>query len=508
MSVNFVKSMQEESNWTTTENGADALKSTNNPLVDLFGTIGALRTRRNDEIVNLFIKAFAEDKLLATKMTFYARDIRKGGLGERKVPRIIWRYLANNYPEIMSKNLPYIAEFGRWDDMFELIGTPIEKEMWALIAIQWNQDIVYMNEGKPISLLAKWMKSINASSKKSVLIAKKTVKQFGITEKQYRQTLSMLRSYLDVVEKKMSRKEFDKINYNTVPSRAMMKYRNAFRNRDANRFYEYTNALLDCCTVEEQSVKINASTLYPYDIFEKMELDYSYKGNNRDTYFSFNNPDDILEAQWRALPNYVDGENNVLVMADTSGSMSGRPMCTSLGLAVYFAERNKGAFQNTFMTFSERPNFVTIKGDTLSEKIRNVESIVANTNIEKAFDMVLNVAVKNNITQDEMPKAIVIISDMSFDQGTHNGYGKPKMAYYDAMKVKFYNAGYEIPNIIYWNVNARENVFHAFSEYKGVQLASGSSPSVFLSIMKNIGMSPYEAMVNTLNNPVYDCIKV
>lgn len=162
------------------------------------------------------------------------------------MPRIIWRYLANNYPEIMSKNLSYIAEFGRWDDMFELIGTPIEKEMWALIAMQWNQDIIYMSEGKPISLLAKWMKSINASSKKSVLIAKKTVKQFGITEKQYRQTLSMLRSYLDVVEKKMSRKEFDKINYNTVPSRAMMKYRNAFRNRDANRFYEYTNALLDC----------------------------------------------------------------------------------------------------------------------------------------------------------------------------------------------------------------------------------------------------------------------
>jgi hypothetical protein len=425
-------------------------------------------------------------------------------LGERKVPRIIWRYLANNYPEIMSKNLSYIAEFGRWDDMFELIGTPIEKEMWALIAMQWNQDIIYMSEGKPISLLAKWMKSINASSKKSVLIAKKTVKQFGITEKQYRQTLSMLRSYLDVVEKKMSRKEFDKINYNTVPSRAMMKYRNAFRNRDANRFYEYTNALLDCCTVEEQSVKINASTLYPYDIFEKMELEYSYKGNNRDTYFSFNNPDDILEAQWRALPNYVDGEHNVLVMADTSGSMSGRPMCTALGLAVYFAERNKGAFQNTFMTFSEKPNFVTIKGDTLSEKIRNVESIVANTNIEKAFDMVLNVAVKNNILQDEMPKAIVIISDMAFDCATTN----KRDTYYDKMKDKFAQNGYVIPQIIFWNVQSRQNVFHAFSQYKGVQLASGSSPSVFLSIMKNVGLNPYEAMLNTLNNSVYDCIVV
>lgn len=359
-----------------------------------------------------------------------------------------------------------------------------------------------------ISLLAKWMPSINASSLETKKIAKKIIKELGITEKEYRQMLTALRTEIDVVEKKMSRKEFDKINYNTVPSRAMMNYRNAFRKRDTERFLEYTNALLNCCMVDEQPVKINASTLYPYDIFEKMELDYSYSRNNDNSYFSFNNPDDILEAQWRALPNYVDGENNVLVMADTSGSMSGRPMCTALGLAVYFAERNKGAFKDVFMTFSEKPNFVTLKGDTLGEKIRNVESIVANTNIEKAFDMVLNVAVKNNISQDEMPKAIIIISDMSFDQGTHNGYGKPKTAYYDAMKAKFYNAGYEIPNIIYWNVNARENVFHAFSEYKGVQLASGSSPSVFLSIMKNIGMSPYEAMVNTLNNPVYDCISV
>jgi hypothetical protein len=235
-----------------------------------------------------------------------------------------------------------------------------------------------------------------------------------------------------------------------------------------------------------------------------MELEYSYKGNNRDTYFSFNNPDDILEAQWRALPNYVDGEHNVLVMADTSGSMSGRPMCTALGLAVYFAERNKGAFQNTFMTFSEKPNFVTIKGDTLSEKIRNVESIVANTNIEKAFDMVLNVAVKNNILQDEMPKAIVIISDMAFDCATTN----KRDTYYDKMKDKFAQNGYVIPQIIFWNVQSRQNVFHAFSQYKGVQLASGSSPSVFLSIMKNVGLNPYEAMLNTLNNSVYDCIVV
>lgn len=506
MSVNFVNAMKSENNWTKTENGADALLSTNSSLVDMFGVIGALRTRNENDIISLFTKAFAEDKLLATKMSFYARDIRMGGLGERRTPRIIWRYLAETHPSIMRKNLFFVPEFGRWDDLFIFIGTPVEEDMWDVIRGQWDRDINSMKLNQPISLMAKWLKSVNASSRESVAIAKITASKLGLTEKEYRQTLSLMRSYIDVVEQKMSRKEFDKINYNAVPSKAMLRYRNAFRNRDEARFLEYTNALVSGAP----DVKINASTLYPYDIFEGLCLQYSSgwygRLNNESSDFYFANKDDILEAQWKALPNYVEGENNVVVMADTSGSMSGRPINTSLGLAIYFAERNSGPFHNTFMTFSSKPSFVTLKGDTLYDKIRSVPSIVEDTNLEKAFDMILKVCVENNLRQEDVPKALVVISDMEFNCCTSPS--DRKETFYDTMKNKFEFHGYSIPQIIFWNVCSRQNVFHAFSDYKGVQLASGQSPSVFLSIMKNIGVTPYEAMLNVLNNSAYDCITI
>ena len=216
--------------------------------------------------------------------------------------------------------------------------------------------------------------------------------------------------------------------------------------------------------------------------------------------------DDVLEAQWKALPNYVEGENNVVVMADTSGSMYGRPMCTSVGLAMYFAERNTGPYKDTFMTFSSKPSFVTLKGDTLFEKVKCVPSIIDNTNIKAAFDEILSVAIDNKISAEEVPKALVIISDMEFDNCSPDA--RKKMTFYDIVKAEYARHGYELPNVIFWNVDSRQNVFHAFSDYKGVQLASGNSPSVFLSIMKNIGLNPVEAMTNVLNNPVYNCITV
>lgn len=492
MSEKFINALREESNFTLTENLAVALKSTYSSLVDLFGQIGAFRTRSESDIESAFSKAFAEDKLLATKMAFYTRNIR-GGLGERRVFRVIMKHLARMHPEIVAKNLEHIPVFGRYDDLYVFVGTKVESVMWDLIRKQWEIDTHNMRNEQPISLLAKWLKSVNASSAESVKFGRLTAKHLGLSEKQYRKMLVMMRKYIDVVEVKMSDQRWAEINYPGVPSRAMSIYRNAFEKHDENGFNEYIEK------VSKGEEKINASTLYPYDIFEKMGLDWGYDDN-----FLFTNYDKVLEEQWKSLPNYIEGENNVLIMADTSGSMDGRPICTSIGLAMYFAERNRGIFKDKFITFSANPSFVELKGETLYEKIECVPAIVENTDLEAAFRLVLNTATKHNITTEDMPKSLVIISDMQFDHATY----ACDMTWHDAMVKMFNDSGYEMLNIIYWNVDSRKDTFQVTSDYKGVQLSSGQSTSVFKSILNNIGKTPYEAMIDTLNDPVYDCITI
>lgn len=494
MSDRFIHALIKESNYTRTERYAVALKSTNSALVDLFGQIGAMRNRTDQDIESAFAKAFAEDRLLATKMVFYARNIR-GGLGERRAARIIFRYLANLYPDIIRKNIQYIPLFGRYDDLYEFVETPVEEDMWRLIRKQWQLDVQNMNNNKPVSLMAKWLKSINTSSEESRKLGKLTAKKLGLSEKQYRRTLSMLRSYLDIVEVKMSSNRWEQIEYAHVPSRAMAIYRNAFRKHDRKRFEEYTEDVIS------GKAKINSSTLFPYDIIERMGLRYVAYSR----YMQLDNYDQILEEQWKALPNYIEGEHNILVMADTSGSMQGRPLATSVGLAIYFAERNKGVFKDTFMTFSSKPSLVKLTGNTLYEKIQCIPAIIANTNLEKGLRLILDTAIRHNLSQDDMPKSLIIISDMEFDYATDERIGE---TFYDTMARMFKEKGYEIPNIIFWNVDSRHNHFQVTSEYKGVQLASGQSPSVFKSILQNIGKTPYEAMIDTLNDPIYDCITI
>jgi hypothetical protein len=201
---NFVEALSKESNYTTTENGAVALKSTSSSLLDLFGQIGALRSRSETEIEDLFIKAFCEDKLLATKMAFYSRNVR-GGLGEKRTFKIILKFMAIHYPEILRRNLSYISHFGRWDDLYELIGTPLEKNMWTIFKAQLHEDMVDSSFNRPISLLAKWLKSINTSSTESSNLGKLTAKKLGLSEKEYRKVLSRLRRYINVVERKIKK---------------------------------------------------------------------------------------------------------------------------------------------------------------------------------------------------------------------------------------------------------------------------------------------------------------
>lgn len=483
--MDFAKTMKEESKFTRTENGAVALNTTSDARLDLFGTIGSLREADENRITTLFSEAYAQDKLFATKIVFYARDIRCG-LGERKTFRTIIRYMAEHHPEALRPNLDLIGVFGRYDDLYELIGTPLEEDdMWKAMKNQFEEDLKNLNEGKAISLLAKWIKTADASSTKTKKLGILTAQKLGYPVYNFKRIVRSMRKQIGVVESLMSAGKWNEIKYPEVPSRAMMIYRRAFVKHDPEGFNEFINK------ADKGEIKINASTLYPYDIVEKVLYG---RENNK-----------VLEAQWKALPDYIEQGTNALIMADISGSMYGRPMATSIGLAIYFAERNTGAYYNLFMTFSANPQVVTLKGETLSQKVSNVNKADwgMNTNLKEAFKKVLDIAKKNNISQEEMPKAIVVISDMEIDY-----CGNKDWSFYDKMESKFRKAGYVIPNIIFWNVESRHDVFHADSKRKGVQLASGQSVTVFKQVLQNLGYSPIEAMENTINSERYDCITI
>lgn len=353
---------------------------------------------------------------------------------------------------------------------------------------QFEEDLDNLNNGNAISLLAKWIKTADANSKGTRKLGILTAQKLGYPVYNFKRIVRSMRKHIGVVESLMSSNRWGEIKYSEVPSRAMMIYRNAFMRHDEERFLEFANR---AANGEE---KINSSTLFPYDIVEKIL--YGHEDSK------------VLEAQWNQLPNYIDEGTNAIVMADVSGSMCGRPMATSIGLAIYFTERNKGDYHNLFMTFSGNPQIVTLRGETLGQKIRNLQNADGrewsqNTNLKAAFDKVLDIALENNTPKDDVPKSIIVISDMEIDY-----CGNREWTFYDKMAHKFQKHGYEIPNIVFWNVNSRHDVFHADKSRKGVQLCSGQSVTVFKQLMGCIGYTPVEMMEKVINSERYECISI
>ena len=488
--MNFAQAAKNQAVFTRTENGAVALNTTGDARLDLFGTIGSLRTAEPERINRLFSEAWKADPLFATKIAFYARDIR-GGLGERNTFRILLKFMAEYHPEALRPNLDLIGVYGRYDDLYCLIGTPVEKEMWAAMKVQFEEDVRNLQEGNAVSLLAKWIKTADASSRKTRELGILTAKKLGYSVYGFKRLVRALRKQIGVVEVLMSAGRFDEIRYSAVPSRAMMIYRKAFMRHDGERFGQFIHKAV---TGEET---IHSATLYPYDIVEKvMQFHYwSYKIRE----------DKVLEAQWRQQPDYVEPGTNALVIADVSGSMIGRPMATSIGLAIYFAERNRGAYHNMFMSFSGTSDIQILKGETLAQKISsiNMSNWGMNTNLQAAFEHVLDIAVKNHVPAEEMVKSLIVISDMEIDY-----CGGREWTFYEKMARRFHDHGYQIPNIIFWNVASRHDIFHADMKRMGVQLVSGQSASTFLQVMQNVGMTPVEAMEKTINSERYEAIRI
>lgn len=481
--MNFAEILKEESKWTKTTNGEWAKNTTDSALLDMFSQIGSMRNRSDQDKIKMFELAYQENPLLTLKCLFYARDIR-GGLGERDTFRAIIRYMGDNHTDDVIKNISLIPEYGRYDDLYFLIGTKAEKAMWEFIRFQLIMDITAMDSNKPVSLLAKWLKKADASSKNTKMLGIYTAKKLNMSVYEYKRICNKLRKYINVVEIKMSNREWEDIEYSKVPSNAMTKYRTAFYNHDYDGITKYIE------DVKSGKQKINSSTLYPYDIVEKVL--YGREQN------------DILEQQWKNLPDYV-GDVNALVMADVSGSMEGRPMATSIGLALYFAERNKGAYKNIFMTFSSRPEIVEIKGESLYQKIHFIENAAwgMNTNLTSAFQLLLHIAVKNKCKQEDLPKCLIIVSDMQIDAAS----GESRKLMTDRMKEEFKQYGYEMPRLVYWNVNSVSNTFLADKESENVFLVSGSSINSFKNVLDFEG-TPYKSMLKVLNDERYNEVSV
>ena len=484
--MNFSDVMREESKWTKTENGANVKNTTDSALLDMFATIGSMRSRSEDEIIQKFELAFQEDPLGAMRCLFWVRDCR-GGAGERRAFRVLLPYIAEKHKSELDKNLRLVPEYGRFDDFYSLIGTQVEDRMWECVKKQLSLDVISMQDDEPCSLLAKWLKKADASSPNTRKLGIYTAKKLGMSVYDYKRLCVKLRRYIDVVEQRMSANEWDTINYPAVPSRAMMNYRKAFARHDQERFDEYLNK------VQSGEQKINSATLYPYDIVEKIL--YRHEDSK------------VLEAQWDNLPDYVDGDINAVVMADVSGSMWGRPMATSIGLAMYFAERNKGAYHNLFMTFSGNPKFVEVKGKTITQKINFISKAYweYNTDLEKALLKILDVAIENHCSQEEMPKSLIIISDMEIDACTRRAHHEN---FYDYVSRVYEEHGYKIPNVVFWNVNSRHDVFLADKDRNGVQLVSGQSASTFKNLIGCVDKTPVEMMYSVLNSDRYQAIQI
>jgi hypothetical protein len=473
-----------------TTNGAVGYVTSGKKLLDLNFAVTSLRKQNEQAIINKFMDAYYENPVLAMKWLFYARDAREG-IGERRLFRVAMKYLTTLKPDVVRSVLKLVAEYGRWDDVLCLLDTPIKNDVLFAIREQIMADASNMVIDKPASLCAKWLPSENASSKTTKAYATTIRKYLGMTSKQYRQTLSKMRRYLNVVERQMSAKQWNEINYEAVPSRANLIYNGAFLRNDEERRRAYLGAL------SKGEAKINASVLFPDDIIHKYGTGGYWSTNVRAL-------DETLEGLWKALPTLTT--ENTLVVRDGSGSMMGKPMDVSTALAIYMAERSTGEFHNQFITFSAKPKLINLNGmSTLREKLLRTyqETDYSNTNIKAVFELILRTAVNSKMSQEDMPKNIVIVSDMAFDGMSFN-FTQPL---FEAISAEYSKYGYALPRLIFWNVNQYfNNVVPIQQNELGVVLISGYSQNLVKMVMSG-ETDPYECLVKQLNDKRYDAVE-
>ena len=461
-----------------TENGMKARQSTANALTDLFFKIGAMR---GQNVIPAWTAAREQDAKLASRIALWARDVR-GGAGERKIFRDILVDLAKTDPYYGVGLARKVPELGRWDDLLALVGTDLEQYAFTEIEIA-------LKEGN--GLCAKWMPRQGD-------VAVKLRKFLGWTPKFYRKRLVELTK---VVETQMCAKDWDNINFNHVPSVASSRYKKAF-SRHTDKYKEWTAALVSDVKEVRESVKVNAGAVYPYDVLKGVINHYGQ--------YSTSNLQHIL-AQWDALPNFV-GDANILPLVDVSGSMTAPAggyqsksgvtcLDVSVSLGLYLADKNTGKFKDTFLTFSSDPQLLYLKGNILDKVKQMVSSDwQMSTNLHRALDKILQTAIEGNVMQEEMPKVLLILSDMQFDSCTRHDDSAMQM-----ITRKYIDNAYNVPNIVFWNLNAHDNVPVKY-DTRGAALVSGFSPSIVKAVLQAEmdNFTPEAIMMQTIMNPRYD----
>lgn len=502
----FLNQMTKDANITRTENGGVTRKSTESKVLDMFAVGGAYRTRSDADVILLFKNALEEDATLAMKCLFYLRDIR-GGQGERRFFRVAFRWLCNEYPNLARENLNNVSEYGRWDDLiYATEGTCVENDAFDIIKHQLALDV----QCKTPSLLGKWMPSQNASNADTKRLGHKLAKYLGMTSREYRKTLSTLRERINVLERLMSANQWDKIEFDKIPSKAGLVYRNAFARRDilAKKYEAFAKS---------KDTTVNADALYPHDIAHRAFM------INR---VSLEDPTRLmLQKYWDNLKDFYNGrEENGIAVVDVSGSMSGVPMEAAVSMGAYIADKAHGPFANHFITFSACPELVKFEGVDIVDKLNRCcqADWGMNTNVQAVFDMLLNTAMKKGVKAEDMPQRVYIFSDMEFDECVSFDHvsesGRDPWNRWsncrcvsdlneansdlENIKREWEAAGYKMPSVIFWNLNARNNRIPAIGE--GFSYVSGFSPSMIDCILS--GKDGYDLMVEKLMSKRYEAV--
>lgn len=513
----FLNGLKDTANLTYTENGAITRKSTKSALLDMFALGGAYRSRSDEDVILLFKKAYDENPVYALKCLFYLRDVR-GGQGERRFFRTCMKWLAKYDAEAARRNIQYVAEYGRWDDFYLFVGTPLEDEMFQFLKKQLALDV----QCKTPSLLAKWLKSENTSSQNSRILANKTREAFGMNHKQYRKTLSVLRQRINVLERLMSENRWDEIEFDKIPSRAGLIYKNAFARHDIERMKADPSAQSYADFAKDETKTVNAKTLYPYEVVDKAMkiMGYNYGWGGYGKQVSLDNTDRLMvNKYWDNLADYFQSAVfNGMAIVDTSGSMcnssASAPINVAMSLGLYCAEKAKGPFANHFMTFSSNPTFVEVEGVDFCDKVSRMfrADWGGSTNIEAAFDLMLETAIENHCSQEELPADLIVISDMefndcvTFERVSNNRWGArniPNETLFESMKKKWAAHGYQMPRLTFWNVDARQdNIPMKDDGY--VRYVSGMSPVLFEQVMKDL--TAWDLMMDKLDSDRYAAI--
>jgi hypothetical protein len=469
-----------QTNDSLTENGMVTNSSSLNHCVNLFFQIGAMRGQDKSRLINAFTKAFGENPLTAMKLLFWARDVR-GGAGERQIFRDIIGYLANNRRDVLGKNLNLISEFGRWDDLLVLVGTPLETEALELFA-----NAIKSKNG----LASKWAPRPNVSNREKKRWATALRNHLGLSPKEYRK---LLVENSNTVEQLMCANEWSAIEYSKLPSKAMSDLMKAFSKHDKERFGAYLES------VNKGETKINAGAVYPYDIVKNLRFGDKSGAN----------------AQWNALPNYLEGsKERFLPVVDVSGSMGcaagNNPNVTCMDVAVslglYISERNVGPFKDAFVTFSSDPELQVLSGN-LQERFNQLKNAEwgMSTNVEAVFRLILDKAKDSDVFEEEMPTMILIMSDMEFNSGTRGNWSLSAQQMFEKM---YAEAGYKMPKVVYWNIQSRQDNFPVHFDKVGTCLVSGFSPSLLTNLLSGKDMSPLSMMLTVVNSERYSVVTV